>query len=110
MADPQALRQLKIKTGVVKRLHKEEGIYADEVATAQANVDKLKAAGADGADVRQAERIVADSQQMIPRTRKQLEEALVALQDLVAVLGDDKAIAGSLEYQDAVAAVKAASK
>lgn len=47
---------------------------------------------------------------MIPRTRKQLEEALVALQDLVAVLGDDKAIAGSLEYQDAVAAVKAASK
>ncbi|BEI86426.1 hypothetical protein CcaverHIS002_0607130 [Cutaneotrichosporon cavernicola] len=110
MADPQALRQLKIKTGVVKRLHKEEGIYEDEVTAAQASVEKLKAAGADGADVRQAERIVADSQQMIPRTRKQLEDALVALQDLVAALAEDKAVAGSQEYQDAVAAVEAASK
>ncbi|CAK9784337.1 co-chaperone [Cutaneotrichosporon oleaginosum] len=107
MADPQALRQLKIKTGVVKRLHKEEGIYADEVTVAQANLEKLKASGADGADIRQAERIVADSQQMIPRTRKQLEEALVALQDLIAALEEDKAVAGSQEYQEAVAAAEA---
>lgn len=42
---------------------------------------------------------------MIPRTRKQLEEALVGLQDLVAALGEDKAIAGSQEYADAVASV-----
>lgn len=47
------------------------------------------------------ERIVADSQQMIPRTRKQLEEAHAGLQDLVDALKDDKAVSNSQEFQDA---------
>lgn len=164
--------------GADDSLFKEESIYAEEVTTAQANLDKLKAGDADGADIRQAvsmcatrsgraggyegfhlircsctrtkgdksrktvparslspqallsrkiiaiipitsdcraradgqERIVADSQQMIPRTRKQLEEAFVGLQDLVAALAEDKAVAGSQEYGDAVAIVEQVEK
>jgi hypothetical protein len=47
---------------------------------------------------------------MIPRTRKQLQDALVALQDLIAAVGEDKAVAGSQEYQEAVAAAEAVDK
>lgn len=49
------------------------------------------------------ERVVADSQQMIPRTRKQLQDGVVALQDLVDGLKDDAEVAASQEYRDAVA-------
>ncbi|TXT13289.1 hypothetical protein VHUM_00656 [Vanrija humicola] len=106
MADAQTLRQLKIKTGVVKRLFKEEQIYRDEVVAAAAQVDKLKAAGADGADIRNAERVQKDSEQMIPRTRKQLEEGLVALQDLVSALQADADVSATQEYQDAAGIVQ----
>lgn len=65
MADPQTTRQLKIKTGVVKRwvphlfvtdarLHKEEATYAEEVVAAQRTLQGLKDEGADGADIRNA--------------------------------------------------------
>ncbi|WOO77698.1 Tubulin-folding cofactor A [Vanrija pseudolonga] len=106
MADAQTLRQLKIKTGVVKRLFKEEALYREEVVAAAAQVDRLKDSGADGADVRNAERVRKDSEQMIPRTRKQLEEGLVALQDLVGALHSDAAVAASQEYKDAFSVVQ----
>ena len=68
-ANAQQLRQLSIKTGVVRRcartrvawttelmhrLFKEESIYKAEVVDAQARVEKLKADGVDGADIRNA--------------------------------------------------------
>lgn len=56
----QTLRQLKIKTGVVKRLHKEESSYIQEVEDQQKVVEKLKADGADGADIRAAVCKVSD--------------------------------------------------
>lgn len=60
----QTLRQLKIKTGVVKRLHKEESSYIQEVEDQQKVVEKLKADGADGADIRAAVCEITDWVQM----------------------------------------------
>lgn len=42
---------------------------------------------------------------MIPRVRKQLEEAHVALEDLVSALAGEEEIAASTEYKDAAALV-----
>ncbi|UOH80930.1 hypothetical protein LQV05_003591 [Cryptococcus neoformans] len=97
----QTLRQLKIKTGVVKRLHKEESSYIQEVEDQQKVVEKLKADGADGADIRAAERVLKDSEMMVPRTRRSLEEAFQALEDLVNALGSDESIAGTQEFREA---------
>ncbi|EJT49570.1 Tubulin-specific chaperone A [Trichosporon asahii var. asahii CBS 8904] len=52
--DPQVARALYIKTGVVSRLYKEEQTYRVESAEAKQNVEKLKKAKADGADIRNA--------------------------------------------------------
>ncbi|ADV21790.1 co-chaperone [Cryptococcus gattii Ru294] len=96
----QTLRQLKIKTGVVKRLHKEESSYIQEVEDQQKVVEKLKADGADGADIRAAERVLKDSEMMVPRTRRSLEEAFQALEDLNAV-GTEESVASTQEFREA---------
>lgn len=46
MADPR-LRQITIKTGVLKRITKEKTVYAREVLEQKARIEKLKAAGKD---------------------------------------------------------------
>lgn len=46
MADPR-LRQITIKTGVLRRLTKEKTVYAREVIEQKARIEKLKAAGKD---------------------------------------------------------------
>ncbi|WWD04712.1 hypothetical protein V865_002783 [Kwoniella europaea PYCC6329] len=102
----QSLKQLKIKTGVVKRLHKEESIYAQEVVDQKRVIEKLKEDGADGADIRAAERVLRDSEMMIPRTKSQLEEAVQALDDLVNALQSEEAISSSAEYKAAVEQLK----
>jgi hypothetical protein len=50
------LRQLKIKTGTLKRLRKELGLYQAEADAEQAKVNKLRDAGADSHDVKYAVR------------------------------------------------------
>ncbi|WVQ96793.1 hypothetical protein IAU59_003900 [Kwoniella sp. CBS 9459] len=97
----QSVRQLKIKTGVVKRLFKEESTYKQEVVDQIKVVEKLKADGADGADIRAAERVLRDSEMMVPRTRNQLEEAYQALEDLVEALKPETAIAETQEFTNA---------
>ncbi|ODN77578.1 hypothetical protein L202_04746 [Cryptococcus amylolentus CBS 6039] len=97
----QTLRQLKIKTGVVKRLHKEESSYEKEVVDQKAVVAKLKADEADGADIRAAERVLRDSEMMVPHTRRSLEEAFNALSDLVNALGEDGSVSATQEFRDA---------
>nr|ODO01074.1 co-chaperone [Cryptococcus depauperatus CBS 7855] len=94
------LRQLKIKTGVVKRLHKEESVYQQEVKAQVAIVEKLKRDGADGADIRAAERVLKESEKMIPITRDSLQEAHQVLKDLNAVKTDEE-ISCSQEFGDA---------
>ena len=45
MADKEALRSLKIKTGVVARTKKELAMYQKEVAAESAKLEKMKAEG-----------------------------------------------------------------
>lgn len=47
-------RSLKVKTGVVKRLAKEMGMYEQEVEAEQAKVQSLKDQGADPHDIKYA--------------------------------------------------------
>ncbi|WWC70616.1 uncharacterized protein I206_104567 [Kwoniella pini CBS 10737] len=102
----QSIKQLKIKTGVVKRLHKEESVYVKEVVDQKKVVKKMKDENAEGADIRAAERVLRDSEMMVPRTRKQLEEAVQSLDDLVTALQGEESISSSQEYKNAAAQLK----
>ncbi|WVQ80547.1 hypothetical protein IAT38_002652 [Cryptococcus sp. DSM 104549] len=97
----QSVRQLKIKTGVVKRYHKEEAVYRDEVVSQKKIVEQYKAEGKDGADIRAAERVLKDSEMMVPKTRQALQDAYQALEDLVGALASEEAVANTDEYRQA---------
>ena len=58
MADQEELRQLKIKTGSVKRLTKELAMYEKEHAKEKARVGKMKEDNADASDIKQAVRVL----------------------------------------------------
>ena len=54
MSQAELVKQCKVKTGIVRRLHKEVDHYRKEEQHEQARVDKMKAAGADKFDLKQA--------------------------------------------------------
>lgn len=67
MADPR-LRQLTIKTGVVKRLTKERIVTEREVQTERNRLDKFKNDGADEHIIKKQEEVINECLMMIPDT------------------------------------------
>ncbi len=124
----EIVKQCKVKTSSVKRLHKELGYYEKERDKEQARVDKMKSEGADASDVKQAvsredakphvdarppevtsislychrrppqENVLQESAMMIPQTRQRLEAALSELQSFV-VRGAGQALCAPPEYK-----------
>jgi hypothetical protein len=54
MSSADIVKQAKVKTASVKRIHKELAYYEKERDREQGRVDKLKAEGADASDLKQA--------------------------------------------------------
>lgn len=69
MADPR-IRQLVIKTGVVKRLAKEKSVYEKEVLTEKARIEKFRGEGADDHVLRKQEEVIAECEMMIPDSKR----------------------------------------
>jgi tubulin-specific chaperone A len=106
----EVLKQLKVRTGVVKRLTKELGYYSKERDDEAARVEKMRADGKDSHDIKQAvgdrrrtfapcvsfapcvlmqtylfaqENCLAESAMMIPQTREKLEAGFADLEACV---------------------------
>jgi len=75
-------RQLKIKSGVVKREIKELNLYRQEEQEQVTKVDKLKSEGADAADLRQAVKVLDEARKMVPDAQSRLQKAVADLKDL----------------------------
>lgn len=73
-------RQVKVKTGVVKRLRKELAMYEQEKVQNDKRVEDMRASGADVYDVRQAVGVVTPTPP--PPPRPLLSSRLVSLQPL----------------------------
>ncbi|KAI8379527.1 tubulin binding cofactor A [Radiomyces spectabilis] len=91
------VRELKIKTNVVKRLFKEQIAYGKEAQDQQKRIDKLIANGADEADVRKQKEVLEETLCMIPDVKKRLAKAYEDLQDKV----QDPAYADTEELKEA---------
>lgn len=78
------LKNLKIKTGVCKRMMKELHSYQTEADRECVKTDNMKNSHADPFDIKQQEHVLAESCLMISNCRKRLETALTALQAAVA--------------------------
>uniref|UniRef100_A0AAQ6IFG7 Tubulin-specific chaperone A n=1 Tax=Anabas testudineus TaxID=64144 RepID=A0AAQ6IFG7_ANATE len=82
MADPR-IRQIKIKTGIVKRLAKEEIAYITEAKQQEEKVEKLKAEAGDDYVIKKQMEVLQESRMMIPDCHRRLA---VAHADLLQLL------------------------
>eukprot|EP00124_Ichthyophonus_hoferi_P003753 Ihof_evm5s349 gene=Ihof_evmTU5s349 len=83
MADAAVLRQLKIKTGVVKRISKEVGMYQREVIEIEERTRRLAAEGTDIYYLKKQEEVKAESEAMVPDTLRRLDAAIIDLEDMM---------------------------
>ncbi|XP_054715036.1 tubulin-specific chaperone A-like [Uloborus diversus] len=102
MADPR-VKQIKIKTGVVKRLAKEKLMYEKEVQKEKAKLEKMQATGEDSYLVRKQEEVVKESIMMIPDTVKRYN---IAYTELKEILDNELELAESEEYIAAAEVLK----
>ncbi|KAM6328945.1 tubulin-specific chaperone A isoform 2-T2 [Alca torda] len=82
MADPR-LRQIKIKTGVVRRLAKEKVMYEKEARQQEEKIEKMKAEACDDYGIKKQIEILQESRMMIPDCQRRLEAAHADLTQLL---------------------------
>lgn len=102
MSDPR-LRQLTIKTGVVKRLSKEKTVYEKEVVTQRNRIDKLKGEGADDHVLRKQEEVLQESMMMVPDCQRRLAKAFEELSEMIK---NEEELKESDQYLAAVAVLE----
>ncbi|XP_029861072.1 tubulin-specific chaperone A [Aquila chrysaetos chrysaetos] len=97
MAEPR-LRQIKIKTGVVRRLAKEKVMYEKEAKQQEEKIEKMKAEACDDYGIKKQIEILQESRMMIPDCQRRLE---VAHADLTQLLENEKELEEAEEYKEA---------
>lgn len=97
MADPR-IRQMKIKTGIVKRLAKEEIAYEKEAKEQEEKVERLKAEGGDSYVIKKQTEVLQESKMMIPDCHRRLTKAH---QELMQLLEAEEDLCESEEYKEA---------
>ncbi|XP_017543019.1 tubulin-specific chaperone A [Colossoma macropomum] len=97
MADPR-IRQIKIKTGVVKRLAKEEVLYIKEAKQQEERIERLKAEAGDEYLIKKQMEVLQESRMMIPDCHRRLAMAHADLQQLLETEED---LAETEEYKEA---------
>jgi len=104
MSDSKTLRnQLRIKAGVVTRLAKENGLYVKEAEDNQRKLDLILERGPEAEDyeIKNAKRLVDESNRMIIDVRTRLEKAADDLRDLVASTQGEEGVGESEEWANA---------
>ncbi|CAN9504349.1 unnamed protein product [Ophioblennius macclurei] len=97
MADPIA-RKIKIKTGIVKRLVKEENAYIKDVQQQEEKIERLKAEAGDEYVIKKQMEVLQESKMMIRDSHRRLA---IAHADLQEVLETEEESAESEEYKEA---------
>ncbi|KAM6902421.1 tubulin-specific chaperone A [Xenentodon cancila] len=97
MADPR-IRQIKIKTGIVKRLAKEEISYITEAKCQEEKIERLKAESGDDYVIKKQMEVLQESRMMIPDCHRRLA---VAHADLLQLLETEEDLAEAEEYKEA---------
>lgn len=93
--DAAAIRNLKIKTGIVKRMTKEKAAYIKEVEVERERVVKMKEMGKEEYDLKRQEDVVNETLSMVPDSHKRL---LIAYNELKEVLESSEHLSEREEY------------
>jgi tubulin-specific chaperone A len=98
-ADTQ--RQLKIKSGVVKRITREYDSYQREIQRDKDRIDKLRDTNAGEHSIRKQEEVLAETIAMVPNTRKRLQDALEDLCNFMKDNDTNEEVIGTEEWTEA---------
>ncbi|TFK41911.1 tubulin binding cofactor A [Crucibulum laeve] len=80
---PAIRRQLNIKAGIVKRLHKDNVTYQKETEQQKQKLDKFIAQGAEDWDIKNGTRMLEESNKMVNDSATRLGKATGELRDLI---------------------------
>ncbi|ELW71532.1 tubulin-specific chaperone A [Tupaia chinensis] len=97
LADPR-VRQIKIKTSVVKRLVKEKAMYEKEAKQQEEKIEKMKAEDGENYAIQKQAEILQESRMLIPDCQCRLEAAYT---DLQQILDNEKDLEEAEEYKEA---------
>ncbi|KAF6721720.1 Tubulin-specific chaperone A [Oryzias melastigma] len=97
MTDPR-IRQIKIKTGIVKRLAKEKVSYISEEKEQEQKIERLKAEDGDVYVIKKQMEVLQECKMMIPDCHRRLA---VAHADLLQLIEAEEDLAESEEYKEA---------
>jgi len=106
MSDPR-IKQIKIKTGVLKRAGKEKASYRKEADMQKAKIEKMKEEGKDEHDIKKMGEVLQESLMMIPDCHRRL---VAAKADMESILETEKDLNESEEYIAAQAVVAEAEE
>ncbi|ORX75003.1 putative tubulin-specific chaperone A, partial [Linderina pennispora] len=76
-------RQLKIKTGAVKRLIKDKQCYLVEAESQRKRIAEYEARNAHEADVRKQREVLTETLAMVPDTERRIRAAMQDLENLL---------------------------
>jgi len=103
-------RQLKIQSGVVQRLAKENKLYREEALQLEAKKNKFIADGAEHWDISNATKMMEESQKMILDTSTRLEKAVEGLIALITSAKGEKELTNDEELIKAEGILKVAQE
>ncbi|CAI2384935.1 unnamed protein product [Moneuplotes crassus] len=107
--DKATARQIKIKTGVLKRSVKDYSYYQEEAKKEEEKLDKLKEDEAEEHDITQQTNVMQESLDMLPHCKAKIESALEDLKGVIADHEDTDEFKDSEEGQTAVGLITEAS-
>eukprot|EP00088_Acartia_fossae_P052038 TRINITY_DN5860_c0_g1_i1.p1 TRINITY_DN5860_c0_g1~~TRINITY_DN5860_c0_g1_i1.p1 ORF type:complete len:112 (-),score=44.66 TRINITY_DN5860_c0_g1_i1:706-1041(-) len=106
MSDPR-LKQIKVKTGVLKRVGKEKLSYRKEADQQKAKLQKMKDEGKDDYDIKKMNEVMQETLMMIPDCQRRL---VTAHADLKNILEAEKDLNEAEEYTLALAQIQEAEE
>lgn len=102
------VKQLKIKTGAVKRINREYHSYEEELRTERDRLQKMTAAGATEFAIKKHQEVMQESISMLPNTKKRLQDAVEDLQCFLQEQASNAGLTQSDEWSDAQTQVRTA--
>ena len=96
-------RQLKIKSGILKRCVKEYGTYMEEMASLEEKVLVLKAEEAEAGIISRAEDQVAETAAVLPSCATKIQNGIPELEGVMDECRDNEEITSTEDWQNAEA-------
>merc|ERR1711862_840602 len=109
MADPR-IKQLKIKTGVLKRVGKEKLSYRKEADQQKAKIEKMKEDGKDEIEIKKMGEVLQETLMMIPDCHRRLVAAHGELSSMVETEAELNVDGEVEEFVAALAQIKEAEE